>query len=387
MWHGVVVGVLGGLALKVLYMSVASEWPAQYASARSMLESWSRGSLPRHLVFRGLPAFVTCLLATSFALQSSYDTACTAGALAATFLLVTDVGAVLKEPLFVLRRPRLIILHGTGVAITGLAIFGAHFLASVATPVMPTPRELIVSAWQALFVALAIGGTKFILTTLKPQGSPTEPLEALPPQLKKAASIASHKHDCDAAFLMALILEENLQRPPWMRKLERITPIGRRNGTYGIAQVPGPPNMSDEESIEILATRYAGFHPSWRNWSINRPELEFQIEQHNHDPEFIQRVAETYEAILGSWHHRSSEFANDGLPMITADDPKRRRNEIIIRGTSYGQLPSAEVDGNQWPVQTADSDPIIRGTWSVCVPVTSRSLALATPDGKLTMSW
>lgn len=83
--------------------------------------------------------------------------------------------------------------------------------------------------------------------------------------LLQRADLAAAVHNADSSLMKAIILSENLSRPRWVRKLEatlgRFRPFHR--ATYGVARVSAAGPISDEQSIDQLAERWAGHTIDW----------------------------------------------------------------------------------------------------------------------------
>jgi hypothetical protein len=60
-------------------------------------------------------------------------------------------------------------------------------------------------------------------------------------------------------LLHAIMIVENVQRPPWFRALERLKGHVFPRGTYGILQAEADRPLTDQESIDVCAsTRLKG---------------------------------------------------------------------------------------------------------------------------------
>ena len=56
--------------------------------------------------------------------------------------------------------------------------------------------------------------------------------------------------------MKAVCIAENLQRPPWFRKIESSLSLFKAEGTYGVMQVKSKKRLSDEESVIISIRKF-----------------------------------------------------------------------------------------------------------------------------------
>ena len=72
------------------------------------------------------------------------------------------------------------------------------------------------------------------------------------PRLIDHALSLSGQHNASAELVICIMVVENLQRPPWFRRLERLRGRLRRGKpwTYGVMQVRSIQPLTDRQSIE-----------------------------------------------------------------------------------------------------------------------------------------
>jgi hypothetical protein len=98
----------------------------------------------------------------------------------------------------------------------------------------------------------------------------------------------------DWNFFHAVLLYENLQRPPWVRKTERLTQRIRKQGTYGIMQTKSAKALSDEDSVDVaLRDFFGGFQIGQDPWT----EIVEKLTVFNGDPAYGHQVYQIYELI------------------------------------------------------------------------------------------
>ncbi len=327
-------GVIGALATILLYRQIASDWPREYASVRSVADGWSRRSLPAFTLFRTLPVAVIALL--TLRISGTDPTLYFRLTFATVLVSATDGIATLRlARRGILRRARLALLHLYGALCSCAAIFGAAVLASRVLEWMPNAHDMVEDVWFGLVVGLVAFTVRGLLGQPTPTYSRDALLEGVPAHLMQECFDSAADEDTDATLLLSLVLAESEQRPAWIRTIERRLAFGRKGGTFGIAQVQGGAGMSDMESVRILARQHGGFHLA--NWPLHSRwlRLAVEVERHSRDPEFVQLVVRYCRLIATDFAQWSTGVAPDGLPCITADDPQRHRNVVRLSGTSW----------------------------------------------------
>ncbi len=116
------------------------------------------------------------------------------------------------------------------------------------------------------------------------------------PDLLSLADELSEEHNADPVLVKAILLVESLQRPAWIRSIERqagrLLPIG----TYGLMQVSSDVPLSDAESLEIaISSRLAGRTvPLKGDEYPDYDALNRHIRSYNGNPRFVSLVEEIY---------------------------------------------------------------------------------------------
>lgn len=112
---------------------------------------------------------------------------------------------------------------------------------------VPSLQEIRSDLWTA--VAAATLGTYLVHLSRGHAPSTGEVLAVsksrLPDGLWELAAQEARHHDSDPQLVRAILLVENLQRPEWLRQLERVKGLLIADGTYGVMQVRSPsPDVS-----------------------------------------------------------------------------------------------------------------------------------------------
>lgn len=87
-----------------------------------------------------------------------------------------------------------------------------------------------------------------------------ESRKTIPDDLWNMADKLAAENDADATLIRAVMLTENLQRPRWFRRLERIgARMIRKDASLGILQVPGNPEDTEADLMaRAVEERFTG---------------------------------------------------------------------------------------------------------------------------------
>ena len=123
--------------------------------------------------------------------------------------------------------------------------------------------------------------------------------ERIDPALRELARITASKHGGDPDLVEAVLLVENLQRPPWVRWLERA--FGRFVGvkSYGVMQVPTDKPVSDEESIRLAVANHFSDAVPTSSGLPDSSAAHSMVLQYNRDGEYASSVVDLYWEIRG----------------------------------------------------------------------------------------
>lgn len=252
---------LGILFLGVFYATVRSHWPESYFAGSDSLAVWISSAPGRYLLFQFAPVFAACTFAAvslerlgHSGVQGSVGIG--VGHAARTFLRAFPRrrrGPSTPTSVRLLRG-----LAALGVlATSSLAALTADFLA----PAVPPVAELSATLWTGLLAAVV--GAFLIERTDTGGVSEYSMIEhsrkRIPDKLWHLAHQLAQQHGADVKLVRAVMLVENLQRPEWFRRIERLKGRLFRSGTYGIMQVASAKPLSDEISLErAVRERFAG---------------------------------------------------------------------------------------------------------------------------------
>lgn len=378
--------VLGATFLFVFYRVVRFRWPESYFGASDTAALAVSASPLRYSLFRWGPVFVTCLFVSVAVDRAGGKNVASALSAAGSHALLTN-GRALVLWLFSARSLR---RHRTPIALVrAVGVAGAVIVAWLATAVgsyidfvVPDLDELAATLWTA---ALAGVAGAFVLEIGRKHPIGEDELmrysrERIPDELWEAATRISERYAADVHVVRAVMMVENLQRPAWFRRLERLKGRISRRGTYGIMQMLSTGPISDEESIE-RAVRDRLSRVSVRlDGRGDHVLIEEFANSYNPTPNFVSLMPHAYWASEDAdrerpWRRRleSSQVAPDGRPVVEVD-VTGREGRIELAGTavmSEGEL-LIEVYGAsevllQRTIQASAGVPG-RGEWSAWIP-------------------
>lgn len=143
------------------------------------------------------------------------------------------------------------------VCIVSGLVAGILATAPGATGFIPTLEGMVDNVWSTVFVALlAVYGYRVYNRELDEEGILKRATDKIPKEI--IAKIKASCAECNGDFELALAacVVESLQRPSWIRKIERVKSWFIKSGTYGIMQVQSDGFVTDLESVEIAVPRF-----------------------------------------------------------------------------------------------------------------------------------
>lgn len=182
------------------------------------------------------------------------------------------------------------------IGVLGTAVVAAN-TRSVFAPLIPGLGELNATLWTAGFAGIA---GAFVVQYSRTHGITESSLieralRAIPKGLREVATQASAESGADVNLVLAIMTVENLQRPPWFRRLERLKSRFFRSGTYGIMQVASKEPLSDEESIRIaVEDRLSKVHVKNKSGGIDAEALKRFAAQYNGGPSYFSSLWQAY---------------------------------------------------------------------------------------------
>lgn len=287
---GILLAIAGAtcLVLRGFFRAFEFTWPKHYFGNDNELELFVSRSFSRYVLFRIGPVALALLVAGTVATRLDADRSIAVIVSAALYGLVSlgpDSRRALKSTP---KKRRLIIVNVLIAAGIGLT---AAFIVALGNRVdgfVPSLREAVLAGWIAFFVF--ISSRVLLALTSKP------PLYSLirraTDEIDQALLSMLDGADPDGVF-RAVAIAEHLNRPAWIRTLERM--VRRRGGTYGLMQVRSDAPLTDRESVVRFVEKYKRFVPSENNdewW--DQKHIERFVRRHNRDPAFTKMVLQIY---------------------------------------------------------------------------------------------
>lgn len=291
------VACIGLFLLLMFFRGVQTKWPESYFQISDIVTYRISTTPIRYAAFRLLPVLVASFLvgvvSARYGLSPGMSVICLA-----IFHTITTSGRAAAKTLrtprkYFAREVRLLLYVGLSTMVFGAASIGwALSLLSPLRSVLPAKTEIVSTLWTAGLAGI-VGA--FLLAVSR--GDPPTPEEILRrskarmgQDLWDLLTEESQRNNADLALVRAVALVENLQRPGWVRSLERVKGKVFSAGTYGVMQVSSLRPLGDEESIRV-ATR-----TRFRNTRVRgyRDDLEDQLRAYNSDPTFLSLATDFY---------------------------------------------------------------------------------------------
>lgn len=291
LWNAVA-GAAGAWFLHAYFAMLRTDWPASYYSVSDLLSSTLSARPHRYLIFRGLPVF-TVVLFVAVTVEKSIGSSLTACSVL-VILHIADTSGRASAPLLrgnqKTNRRALLAFHMLVAAVIACVATAAYLLRGLFGAVVPSLSEMRSDLWTALVAAVLAG--YFIRVS---EGASHEAeiasmrasRRSIDEDVWRAADELSSQFGTDAQLIRAIMLIENLQRPPWFRRLERIKGAILPRGTYGLMQVAADNPLGDAQSVAIAVRDHLA--------GIERDEDDFDwlpnaVSSYNPDPAYVEAV-------------------------------------------------------------------------------------------------
>ena len=255
--------IIDFVALRLFFSVLKSQWPELYWGSEASRHPLMNRGLRAYLMWRFVP--VAAAVAATGRVLSSADHS-SRWALIVVVLHIADTNGRalwgLARGHYPDRRIALTVFHViTIIWICGAGVIG-YFAMKPLRGYLPTAAAISSDLWSAR----AAGFVGAFLMRRVSTTAPTSKLLAvsrseIPDHLWTYAEELSVSASLDPVIAHSILLVENLQRPAWVRFLERQKGRFLRPGSYGIMQMQGSHVLSDEESIRLGIERIAALGP------------------------------------------------------------------------------------------------------------------------------
>lgn len=289
---------LGGLLfLMMFFRAVQTRWPESYFSIKDVTSYKISTSPWRYCLFRFGPVVLASFVVGVVATEIGQSAARSISVMLVVHIVLSSgwaTAAILrKPPSEFAREVRLVIylILSVGIVLSGLVGWLLTFVDFLRV-LIPQAPDLTDALWTA-GLAGVVGAFLIVIS----RGKAPDPSEVLRrSRLTIGESIwelieaEANRFGADLALVQAVALVENLQRPQWIRSLERVKGKVSPNGTYGLMQVTATEPLSDEESVTIAIEHW--FQGTRTGTYLE--DLEDVLGRYNPDPTFRDLATSFY---------------------------------------------------------------------------------------------
>lgn len=296
---------LGVTFLQMFFRAVESHWPATYLALSSGVDYAISRHLIRYLAFRLLPVVTVCVFVAVTLTRSGLPSVLpvlVVGLVHAALTSGRAFVATLRSPLR-RQRPLLLVVHlAVSFAVVGAAI-GGLLVSPFFEGYIPPLEQVSSDLWTGLIAgivgayAVRVTGTRHVASAKAFADSRA----SIPGALWSAVPNLAEEAEADPVLVRAVMLVENIQRPSWIRRLERLAASRfQKPATLGILQVRADPTETDDEILfRAINERFRGWNV-WDGESVDYEQVERFARTYNRDSNFLEML---YEALGYSQMH------------------------------------------------------------------------------------
>jgi len=193
---------------------------------------------------------------------------------------------------------RIVTFWLASAALVMAAATAAYLLRGQLAPLVPPPEEMTAALWTGLFAAVvAVASIRaFSAPPIEPADLIERSESEIPRELFVFSDATADEFSADRSLVRSIMIVENLQRPPWIRRLERIKGRIVKPGSYGIMQMTASHPLSDRESIRLAVGEFLGGTRALETqdrWSAFT-RLKPVVARYNSNQTFVDLVETTY---------------------------------------------------------------------------------------------
>ena len=252
----ILLGIFGGVLLKIFYSMVEKEEPESYLYNVSKVQRAKGKVALQYVGFRVLPVFV---LTSGVVVTAERVGVCRQSAYIAcvtTFSVLSSVRSMIDRMRSELKgAPFHYVLQVIDIVVSFIVGALCVLLYKILTPFVPEPQEFVSAAWTALFVALIYRGTR--KASRAPDNLGIEERVKLVREdvgvdlWEQLRAIADEKQ-VPWCLLAAIVMVEVGERPRWMRRCERVVSgllLHKVTMSFGVTQEQSKQVLSDREAL------------------------------------------------------------------------------------------------------------------------------------------
>lgn len=304
--------LLSLILLKLAYELLKTKWPEYYFSFSEENSLFISLRPYRFISFRALPIFVITLpILGTLARDYSFGyIVITSAVISLLHALMTNGRAVYllaknsSDIKTYFNKPTQIIYHLCTIFLCCFCGILSGYLAQTdfvknASPTLMGMRDNLWSS--ALIVLIGVYGLKSYKNEVDIDRVFRKTLEEIKPNLKIYLQEKCKGYNANYNLALAVCLTESIQRPVWLRGIEKIKSIFYKAGTYGIMQVKADHRLSDEESIDLAVANKLR-----DSASATDEEIEKIILQYNSSENFQSMVKQAYDFLCPRTYDEST---------------------------------------------------------------------------------
>jgi len=311
-WDSIWIGCLGSSILFGLYRAVEWRWPERYLGMHETFGLSSQETWLRFVAYRAVPTYLvvaTCCVTVGRVGGSPWIAAIVMWLLS----IVLTHGRIVFDAL----RSRRGEVNYAGYHLQMILLLTAVIVVAVMTgdswgKLVPQPEEFLIAIWSGLLVA-GLGG--FVIVTLKPR-SESAPYYGASYFIERATRdvgldlmdwlfTESLRTGADPVLLKSILVVEAVQRPRWLRRIERVGVSLGIAKTSGVMQMTSTKALSDKDSITLAAEAYAGLWSlryrdsgEYSMWEPDLGSLWPVATRHNGDGAFAEAVGQVANSLI-----------------------------------------------------------------------------------------
>jgi hypothetical protein len=321
----VVFGIIGVLLLRGIYailkfrqgaLSIPLEYtpldiPIYYATLQQIMNARGLGNRWVHyLLFREIPVVASCLLVAAMSQEFNLSVLQIWGSGILLFMLSSFIDWWMWHKTKHLTNEWLVwsALRFLDLMII-VGVITISFFADT-TAVLPSPGGIVDNLWSALFASVIVAFfLKWTDMNAQREGDEVYSLEdasfiygqlrAIQNKFGEVVRATAEANQIDAWLMYAILIYENLNRPPFIRFFERlIVRLTHMPLTVGVAQVRSNKPLSDVESIRLMGILLGQYDREAREAAGDSESiLDTILHSYNADRDYINNVRLIYQAI------------------------------------------------------------------------------------------
>jgi hypothetical protein len=366
--HAVAVTALGALAgfvfLELFYLAVRTEWPTSYVSLETDFGVIVNRSVGRYLLFMAAPIYCVSLISSTTVGRNhgnQFLTALLIGIGHAVFASLRNAWLSMKRRTTSALAAVLILDLLTSVVVISASLLGGLGPGSYGF-VVPGMDEFFKSLWTTAAVAIIAVCLLHLTRNRNTVDKMVRRSRREVGDLEAYAREQSGLVGADADLVSAVLLTENLQRPRWVRALERIKGRVFHQGSYGVMQVTSSKPVSDSESIAMALSGPLGEPLPEEQYGPGYEAITARLAAHNDNPRFIDLASQIYYAIYTrAGHPEPAEASPEEQSERRVALGLRLVRALSDRYTEERFLPlllTADIDSLEYAATALESLPI-----------------------------